>query len=278
MMRPFRLAFCLVLVTGAALAQPPRPAPLGAKADYHVHIKGGLTLDDAIGRSKASGITYGVAINGGLRQPYPDDSSAEAFLKVLRPNPFFLAFQAEGREWVGLFSKATLEKFDYVFTDSMTWTDDAGKRMRLWMPDEVGTIPDPEKFMDMLVDRATKIFRDEPIDLYVNPTFLPDQINANYDRLWTPVRMKRIVDGLAASGIGMEINNRYRIPSRTFIMMAKQAGVKFSCGTNNAGAQDLGRNEYCIEMITACELKAGNFWSPPAEGKKAVQRKGGLKQ
>jgi hypothetical protein len=278
MMRPFHFAFCLVLAATAALAQPPRPAPLGAKADYHVHIKGGLTLDGALGRSKADGITYGVAINGGLRQPYPDDSSAEAFLKVLRPNPFYLAFQAEGREWVGLFSRATLEKFDYVFTDSMTWTDDAGKRMRLWMPDEVGPIADPEKFMDLLVDRATKIFRDEPIDLYVNPTFIPDQLNANYARLWTPARMKQMVDGLVASGIGMEINNRYRIPSRAFIMMAKQAGVKFSCGTNNAGAQDLGRNEYCIEMIKACDLKAENFWSPPPEGKKAVQLKGGLKK
>ena len=55
----------------------------------------------------------------------------------------------------------------------MTWTDDGGKRMRLWIPDEVGTIADPEKFMDTLVARATKIFADEPVDLYVNPTFFP---------------------------------------------------------------------------------------------------------
>ena len=45
--------------------------------------------------------------------------------------------------------------------------------------------------------------------------------------------MKTIVDGLAANGIAMEINNRYRIPSAAFIRLAKQAGVKFACGTNN---------------------------------------------
>jgi hypothetical protein len=268
-----RLAFCLTLVASTAFAQPPRPAPVGGKADYHVHIKGDLSLDEALRRSKADGITYGVAINGGLRQPFPDDSSAEAFLKVLRPHPVFLAFQAEGREWVGMFSRETLEKFDYVFTDSMTWTDDAGKRMRLWIPEEVGTIADPEKFMDMLVARATKIFAEEPVDIYVNPTYVPDQLHAQYDRLWTPARMQRIVNGLAANGIAMEINNRYRIPSRAFIALAKQAGVKFSCGTNNAGAADLGHNEYCLEMIKACDLRTEHFWSPPAEGKKAVQRK-----
>lgn len=268
-----RLLFCLALAATVASAAPPRPAPVGAKADYHVHPKGGLTIEEAMTRSKADGITYGVAINGGLNQPATNDEAAEAFLKAMRPHPVYVALQAEGREWVNHFSKATLEKFDYIFTDAMTWTDDSGKRMRLWLPDEVGTIDDPQKFMDTLVARAVKIFADEPVDLYVNPTFLPDSLNPRYDTLWTPARMKRVIDGLVASGIGMEINNRYKIPSQAFILAAKKAGVKFSCGTNNAGAQDLGHNEYCAAMIKACDLKAENFWAPPAEGKKAIQRK-----
>jgi histidinol phosphatase-like PHP family hydrolase len=81
------------------------------------------------------------------------------------------------------------------------------------------------------------------------------------------------VDGLVANGTAMEINNRYRIPSAAFIRLAKQSGVKFACGTNNTGAADLGRNEYCVEMIRECDLRSQDFWSPPAEGKKAVQRK-----
>jgi hypothetical protein len=268
-----RFAFCLIFVASVASAQPPKPAPLGAKADYHVHIKGGLTLEEALARSKADGITYGVAVNGGLNQPAPNDQAAETFLKTMRPQPVFVALQAEGREWVGIFSNATLDKFDYVFTDAMTWTDNSGRRMRLWMADEVGTIGDPEAFMDTLVDRAAKIFADEPVDLYVNPFFLPEVIRAHSDTLWTPARVRRMVDGLAASGIGMEINNRYRIPSQAIILAAKNAGVKFSCGTNNTGAQDLGRNEYCAEMIKACDLKTKDFWAPPAEGQKAIQRK-----
>ncbi len=268
-----RLLACLTALACSASAQGPRPAPVGAAADYHVHVKGDLTLDDALRRSRQDGIAYGIAINGGVGFPTSSDAGLEPFLAEMRGKPVFTAFQAEGREWVTLFTPKALGKFDYVFTDSMTWTDDSGKRMRLWIPEDVGTITDPEKFMDMLVDRATRIFAEEPIDLYVNPTYIPDQLSSQYDRLWTPARMKRIVDGLAGHGIGMEINNRRRIPSAAFIRLAKQAGVKFACGTNNAGASILAATSTCAEMIKECDLRAEHLWSPPAEGKKAVQRR-----
>lgn len=274
-----RALLCLAAFAAPLLAQapvatqpPPRGSVVGAAVDYHVHVKGDLTLDEALRRSRESGITYGVAINGGVGFPIENDAGLEAFLQEMRGKPVYTAFQGEGREWVRLFSRNTLARFDYVFTDSMTWSDDSGKRMRLWIPEEVGTIADAQKFMETLVDRATRIFATEPVDLYVNPTYIPDQLNADYDRLWTPARMKRIVDGLAAKGIGMEINNRRRIPSPAFIKLAKAAGIKFACGTNNAGAADLGRNEYCREMIRECDLRAADFWVPPADGKKAVQR------
>lgn len=261
-------------MSGLVVAQSSRPAPaIGAAADYHVHVRGSFTLEDALARSRETGITYGIAGNGGVGFPIGDDAGAEAYLASMKGQPVFVAFQAEGREWVTAFSRPTLEKFDYVFTDAMTWTDDRGRRMRLWIKDEVGEIADAQVFMDTLVNRATGIFAREPIDLYVNPTFLPEALAADYERLWTPARMQAIVDGLAANGIGMEINNRYRIPSAAFIRLARSAGVKFACGTNNTGAADLGRNEYCAEMIRVCGLEPGDFWTPPAEGRKAVQRR-----
>jgi hypothetical protein len=263
----------MALISSPAPAQSlPARGATGALVDYHVHAKGDLSLEDALRRSRETGIYYGIAINGGLGFPIGDDG-LEAFLREMQGRPAYTAFQAEGREWVRLFSRQTLEKFDYIFTDAMTWTDDGGRRMRLWVADEVGVIADAQKFMDMLVDRAAGIFANEPIDIYVNATYVPDQLAADYDRLWTPVRMKKIVDGLAANAIAMEINNRRRIPSASFIRLARQAGVKFACGTNNAGAADLGRNEYCAQMIRECDLRPADFWMPPGDGKKAVQRR-----
>ena len=56
----------------------------------------------------------------------------------------------------------------------MTWTDNRGRRMRTWIPRRSGAIADPQEFMDTLVDRAVGILEQEPVDIYVNPTYLPD--------------------------------------------------------------------------------------------------------
>lgn len=273
------IASAVVLLAGSAQAPAPdavdqelqRLAAAGYPVvDYHVHLKGGLTLDDVLRRTKEHGIKAGVAINGGLSFPANNDASLEPFIRQLKGQPVYLAFQAEGREWPRLFSKQALAAFDYLFTDAMTWSDDGGKRMRLWIKEDVGVIPDAERFMDTLVARTVGILNDEPIDLHVNPTFLPEQLAASYDRLWTPARMDRVIAALAKNGIGLEINNRYHIPSLAFITRAKQAGVKFACGTNNTGPADLGRMEYCVAMIRDAGLTPRDMWMPPLAGHKAI--------
>jgi hypothetical protein len=241
--------------------------------DCHTHLKGGLTLDEVLRRQRELGIKAGIAINGGLSFPISTDAGLEPFLREMKGKPVYVAFQAEGREWVRLFSRPTLERFDYIFTDAMTWTDDQGHRMRLWIDGEVPPITDAQRFMDMLVERTVRIVSEEPIDIYVNPTFLPNQISSRYDELWTPERMTRVVTALRANGVALEINNRYMIPSAAFIRRARAAGVKLACGTNNTSAKDLGRMEYCIQTIRDLGLTPADMWTPPAEGRKAIQRK-----
>jgi histidinol phosphatase-like PHP family hydrolase len=182
--------------------------------------------------------------------------------------------QAEGREWTRMFSRETAARFDYIFTDSMTWTDNRGKRMRLWIPQDVGTIADPQEFMDTLVERAVGILDHEPVDIYVNPTFLPDVISKDYDRLWTGDRMNKVIRAAYRNAVAIEINNRYRLPSLEFIRRAKAAGCKFTFGTNNGGADDLKRCEYGLEAVEACKLGWQDFFVPGAFGPRAIERKG----
>jgi len=185
----------------------------------------------------------------------------------------FVALQGEGREWVKLFSKETVAKFDYVFTDAMTFTDDSGKRMRIWIKEEVGEIKDKERFMDMYVNRILGVLNHEPIDIHANPTFLPDVLAADYDQLWTPERMQTVIDAAQRNDVAIEINNRYRVPSPAFIKAAKKAGVKFSFGTNNSD-KNLGRMEYAVEMVNECGLTWQDIFLPKPDGEKPVQKRG----
>jgi len=240
--------------------------------DFHVHLKGGLTLEEALAGSRRLGINYGIAVNCGLGFPINDDKGIAQFLESMRGQPVFVGMQAEGREWVRLFSPEAVARFDYVFTDAMTFTNKNGRRMRLWIPDEV-EVGDKQEFMDILVERIVGIMDNEPIDIYVNPTVLPETIAAEYDSLWTPERMKKVIDAAARNGVAIEINNRYRLPSAAFIRNAKKSGVKFTIGTNNAGS-DLGRIEYALQMVRECGLTWENMWMPKPDGQKPIQKRG----
>jgi len=240
--------------------------------DYHVHLKGGLTLEQALEQSRAAGITYGIAENCGLGFPVTNDEQLKQSFDRLEGRPVFKAMQAEGREWVNMFSLELIAKFDYVFSDALTFHDKQGRRTRLWMANEVH-IDDEQEFMDMYVGKIVTILENEPIGIFVNPTFLPAVIAERYDELWTRQRMQKVAQAAAGNGVAIEINARYRIPSVKFIKLAKQAGAKFAFGTNNGG-RELGHLEYSLDVAKQCGLTKDDMFVPKPYGKKPIQIKG----
>ena len=275
--------FAIVLCAGLTRAQSPTgsekyarlvKAPGGSPAmvDFHTHLKGGLTIDEVLAHTKATGIVHGVAPNCGVNFPITNDEGIDKFLAEMRGQPVFLGMQAEGREWVKMFSKEAVARFDYVFSDAMTFTDHRGQRVRLWINSEVD-VPDAEAFMETYVTKIVGVITEEPIDIYANPTFLPEVIAADYDRLWTKARMERVINAAVANGVAIEINARYKLPKPPFIELAKAKGVKFSFGTNNTD-RNLGQLEYCQEMIRHCHLTAADMFVPKPDGQKRVQLKG----
>ncbi|HBH83999.1 MAG: hypothetical protein A2X05_09435 [Bacteroidetes bacterium GWE2_41_25] len=240
--------------------------------DYHVHLKGGLTLEEVMKNSLKLGINYGLAPNCGLKFPVTDDISLAAYMDTVKGQPVFRGMQAEGREWITLFSPEAVAKFDYVFTDAMTFTDNKGRRNRIWLKDEVW-IDDKQQFMEQMVSKIEAIFSQEPVDIYVNPTVLPDALMPEYEKLWTKERMGRVIRVLAANNIALEINARYKTPGAEMIRMAKEAGVKFTFGTNNTG-RELGRLEYCLQMIQECGLTPDDIFMPKPHKEKPVLVKG----
>jgi hypothetical protein len=241
--------------------------------DFHGHLKGGLTVDEVCLHGRAFGYNYGLAPNCGLNFPVTNDSTLKDYYNQMAAEPVFKAMQCEGREWISLFTPDIIALYDYIFTDAMTWTDNKGRRMRLWIPEET-FVDNDQKFMDMLVSKIESELSKEPVDIYVNPTYLPDIISSRYNELWTPERMERVVKVLADNDVALEINSRFKIPSLEFVKRAKAAGVKFSFGTNNAGHDDLGRLDYSLYIIKEAGITADDVFIPRPEGQKKVLIKG----
>jgi len=134
------LIACVVLLVATAFAESgnqgsttkpqtePVPEISFQLVDYHVHLKGGLTLEQAIEHSKKTGVRFGIAENCGVGFKVTDDAGLKSYLATLEGKPVYKGMQAEGREWVTMFSKDAIARFDYVFTDAMTFTDRKGRR------------------------------------------------------------------------------------------------------------------------------------------------------
>ena len=233
--------------------------------DYHVHLKGGLTKEMAHAMSMNYGINYGVAPNageGGVGRMLANDAEVYAYYDEISGEPFLFGVQGEGRKWTQTFSPEALGIFEYLFTDAMTIIDHKGRNARIYRPEEaIFDGISKERFMDHLVDQTVLILTNEPADIYANPTYLPDEMQADYDRLWTPERVDRVLDVLERYKIALEINPRYEIPSFGIIRRAKERGIKFTFGTNNVDA-DFGRLEYAVEAVDACGLTPDDIWFP----------------
>ena len=74
--------------------------------------------------------------------------------------------------------------------------------------------------------------------------------------------------------VALEINARYKIPSIAFLKRAKELGVKFSFGTNNAKNDDLNRLEYCLKVIREVRLTPQDMFLPKPKGERKILRKG----
>jgi hypothetical protein len=233
--------------------------------DYHVHLKGDLTKEMAHAMSMNYGINYGVAPNageGGVGRMLADDAEVYAYYEEIAGEPFLFGVQGEGRRWTQTFSQEALGIVEYLFTDAMTIVDHKGRLSRIYRPEEVFFDDiDEQGYMDHLVDQTVLILTNEPADIYANPTFIPDALQPDYDKLWTPERVDRILDVLGKYQIALEINPRYCIPSFDIIRRAKARGIKFTFGTNNVDSR-FGRLEYALQAIDSCSLTPDDIWFP----------------
>ena len=233
--------------------------------DYHVHLKGGLTKEMAHAMSMNYGINYGVAPNageGGVGRMLADDAEVRAYYEEVKNHPFLFGVQGEGRKWTQTFSQEALGIFDYLFTDAMTIIDHQKRNARIYRAEEVirdGVTMD--QYMEQIVDQTVKILTNEPADIFANATYIPDDMNADYDKYWTDERVDRVLDVLQKYNIALEISARYKIPSLDIIRKAKERGIKFTFGTNNVDA-NFGRLEYSLEAVEKCGLTVEDMWFP----------------
>jgi len=248
---------------GSAAALLPRGAvartPDIPLIDLHVHAEGEMTVERAARIAQERGVKIGIAEHGGCGLEMGSDESLLRYVERLAPHPVFKGMQAEGHDWMRCFSREALAKLDFILADALVFPEKDGRHVRLWTQE--AKITDKQDFMDRYVDFNVQVISLEPIHIFANPTFLPEAIAGEYDALWTKERMWKVIEAAAKRKVAIEINSLYRIPSEVFIRMAKEAGVRFTFGSNSHG-DGIGRLDYCLEMARRCGLARADFFVP----------------
>jgi len=234
------------------------------KTDLHVHLTAkyadtpSLRYEKAAELSKKMGVVFGIADETGSADVRANDSILSKSIAMVRKYPLYLGLQVGQPGWTKLYSKATLDSLDYLMGDALRFPDKDGQVRLIWLPDVV--FNDPEDFMDRYVAYNLKVLA-EPINIWANPTYLPISLERQYDQLWTPDRMKMLIDAAVKNNIAIELNSRFQIPGKRFIEMARAAGARFTFGSNEHDT-NIGDIKWSRKMAKACGLTKEDFFIP----------------
>jgi histidinol phosphatase-like PHP family hydrolase len=257
------------LVTGATAAVLPYrshavasstesapPKPNFPVSDYHVHLSNTLSIDQALQLGKERGVELGILEHPGPGYPLRTDADLQRYIDNLRKYPVRIGLQPVYPGWSKDFSKSVLDQLDYILMDALTLPNPDGTWLAIWQIDTM--VDDAEAFMQRYMQFIEQILTTEPIDIFGWPTFLPVPIARQYTQLWTPKRVSRIIELAKLRNIAIEINEVAHVPDETFIVKAKQAGLKFTFGTDSRN-QHAAHFYYCYQMAQKCELREGDI-------------------
>lgn len=220
--------------------------------DYHVHLSRDLDVEQAVALADERGMKFGIVEHPGTADGITDDDELRAYIRKLRSYPVFAGLQPMYVGWSAAFSAEAIAELDYVLMDADTVPLDDGSWLSIWRRDNF--IADMDAFVDRYLAHIENVLTNEPINIFARPTYLPINFARHYDDIWTEARMRMIIDVAKARHIALEIAENVRVPNLRFIQMAKDAGVKFTFGTN-ARNQNAGNFRYCIEMAAKTGLK-----------------------
>jgi histidinol phosphatase-like PHP family hydrolase len=77
--------------------------------------------------------------------------------------------------------------------------------------------------------------------------------------------MQQIIGAAKKRNIAIEINDMSHTPHDKFILKAKEAGLKFTFGSDSRNS-NAGRLAYCKAIAKKCNLKKEDFFVPKTKG------------
>jgi hypothetical protein len=224
--------------------------------DYNIPVDSAFDLEKALRAFYNSGINVGLTIDVGSLGADKADQALSDHIKAYKKLPVFLGILKQNNVSLKNIQPSTLSQFDYIIGDLRRFKNRMGREIDIINETQIG---DPNAFMDDYVEYLTDAMDHSDLDIWALPTVLPKSLSGEYDKLWTPDRMAKVIDAVKRNDIAIEVNNVKRIPSIAFLKLAKEKGCHFTTGGLYAGG-NLAEPDYFFEVIDQCGLDYRNVY------------------
>ncbi len=212
--------------------------------DYHIHLRGGMTVEKAVISQAKTGVQSGVLENAGADWPLSNDEKIREFIAAAETLPVYIGLQVNDRDWFKAIAPELIARLDYVLADTMIMNDENGKPQKLWLEDQY-EIADVDAWLDRYFAHCMTVVN-EPVTILANPTWLPPRVADRYDAFWNDERMTQLIDAAVRNKVAFEIQAGSAFPNDKFIELAKSKGAKFTIGRNN-------HNDKPIDLVPCFE-------------------------
>ncbi len=247
-------------------------APLGSQ-DLHAHTTmsdGEVPLERVVELAHERGVTIGIADHVSTRNVerfIGTEARLRSYLDRLDGYPVFRSgeFCWCDHLWNSLPAEL-LDRFDYrIGSNHGFWLPDGSMASPWWSRLPAPWDQRPQELMELMVLNLCDMVRTMPVQIAAHSTLMPPALRVlepDVHAWWTEEREDRYVEALVRSGVALEISNRYRLPHDRILRKAKQAGARFSLGSDGHTERQVGRLEWATETALRVGVTSDDLFIP----------------
>jgi histidinol phosphatase-like PHP family hydrolase len=241
--------------------------------DLHSHTTmsdGALGLEEVVRLAEERGVAIGISDHVSTRNPERFVSTLPRLRDYLDALDRFPVFRSAEFCWCDGFYAAIpdelMRRFDYRIGSNHGFALPDGSLGSPWWK----TLPDlwndrPGELMELMVSNLCDLVRAMPIEIVAHPTFMPVaffSFENDVHAWWTEEREDRFIDAVVESGVALEISNRYRLPHDRLLRKAREAGARFSLGSDGHDARQVARLDWAVETARRVGITDSDLFSP----------------
>ncbi len=241
--------------------------------DLHVHTTmsdGDVPLEDVVRIAAEKGVRVGIADHVSRRNAELFVSTAarlDRYLDAVSASDVFRSAElCWGDEFSSSLPREAIARLDYLIGSNHGFRLPDGQPISPWtrsLPSPWSS--SPQEVMEITVEQLRALVSTMPIAIVAHPTLLPPallSLEPDVHAWWTEEREARFIEAIVANGVAIEISNRYRLPHDRFLIRAREAGARFSLGSDGHQREQIARLDWAVETARRVGIGEADLFVP----------------